>query len=275
MRLKDLLERAYLLSKSEEDNHALFWLLLEVFNYNNTDYYLNSNNKVEDDVAKKYLDLAKRYIIHKEPVQYLMGYTYFYGKKFIVTKDTLIPRPETEELISRTINYLEKHNKKDKYKILDLATGSGCIGITLANELNADVTISDISERALEIAKKNMILNNSNVNIIKSNWFNNITDKYDLIISNPPYIKESYIVDDIVSKEPYNALYSGIEGLDSYKEILKNIDNYLLDDGMIAFEHGYDQKESLKEIIDNNLENVKVIQEKDFSKKDRYTFIFK
>lgn len=275
MRLKDLLERAYLLSKSEEDNHALFWLLLEVFNYNNTDYYLNSNNKVEDDVAKKYLDLAKRYIIHKEPVQYLMGYTYFYGRKFIVTKDTLIPRPETEELISRTINYLEKHNKKDKYKILDLATGSGCIGITLANELNADVTISDISERALEIAKKNMILNNSNVNIIKSNWFNNITDKYDLIISNPPYIKESYIVDDIVSKEPYNALYSGIEGLDSYKEILKNIDNYLLDDGMIAFEHGYDQKESLKEIISDNLENVKVIQEKDFSEKDRYTFIFK
>lgn len=277
MSLQQLLNLALSKTNNEEDNHALYWLLVEYFKLDNTTYLLNKNNEVKQDEANNYLALVNKYLIDKIPVQYLMGYGYFYGRKFLVNENTLIPRPETEELIFKTINYV-KENFKDKkeLKILDLATGSGCIGITLKLELpNSEVTLSDISFDTLEVTKANINLHNLNIKTIQSNWFNNINDKYDLIISNPPYIPTSYLVDDKVLKEPNIALYSGIDGADSYREILANIDKYLNENGMIAFEHGYDQFDIISKIVKNNLEDVIISQEKDLSNKDRFTFIFK
>lgn len=274
MKLEDVRKKAALLTQNEEDEHALFWLLLELLNYSYNDYILKKDQIINDNLINEYFKLVNKYINENIPVQYLIGHTYFYGKKFIVNKHTLIPRFETEELISKTISYLKKYNPKEHYKILDLATGSGCIGITIKQLLNCDVTMSDINPNTLEVAKQNAIKHNVDVNIIQSDWFENINDKYDLIISNPPYIKSDDNLSLKVLKEPNKALFSGKLGIDSYTEILSNINQYLNNKGMIAFEHGYEQKQLLKNLINEKLTNVKIIQEKDLNKKDRYTFIF-
>lgn len=275
MRIVDLLKRAQSLCNNEEDKHALFWLLMELLEYNNSDYLLNQNNVVDDTFTNKYLELVNSYLVDKIPVQQLVGHSYFYGNKFIVSKDTLIPRPETEELVFKTINYLRtRYSDLSKLKILDLATGSGCIGITLQKELGCDLTISDISLEALEIAKQNIKLHNVNVKVIHSSWFENITDRFDLIISNPPYIPLSDKLEEKVLKEPLDALFSGLDGLDSYELILSSIKERLNVGSMIAFEHGINQNEKLANLINVNLTNIEVKQEKDLSGKDRFTFIF-
>ena len=274
MKLEDVRKKAALLTQNEEDEHALFWLLLELLNYSYNDYILKKDQIINDNLINEYFKLVDKYINENIPVQYLIGHTYFYGKKFIVNKHTLIPRFETEELISKTINYLKKYNPKQHYKILDLATGSGCIGITIKQLLNCDVTMSDINSNTLEVAKQNALKHNVDVNIIQSDWFENINDKYDLIISNPPYIKSDDNLSLKVLKEPNEALFSGELGIDSYTEILSNINQYLNNKGMIAFEHGYEQKQLLKNLSNEKLTNVKIIQEKDLNKKDHYTFIF-
>lgn len=275
MRIVDLLKRAQSLCNNEEDKHALFWLLMELLEYNNSDYLLNQNNVVDDTFTNKYLELVNSYLVDKIPVQQLVGHSYFYGRKFIVSKYTLIPRPETEELVFKSINYLkDRYSNLSELKVLDLATGSGCIGITLQKKLGCSVTISDVSIEALEIAKKNIKLHNACVEVRHSSWFDNVTDSYDLIISNPPYIPLSDKLENKVLKEPFEALFSGLEGLDSYEVILSEIKSHLNDYGMIAFEHGINQNDKLIKLINNNLSNIEVKQEKDLSGRDRFTFIF-
>lgn len=276
MTINELLKRAQALCTNQEDSHALFWLLLELLDYSNSDFILNSNKEVDNGFILKYDNLVNEYLINNIPVQQLVGHSYFYNRRFNVSSDTLIPRPETEELVYKTINYI-KDNYKDikNLNILDLATGSGAIGITLKLELDCNITISDISSKALLIAKSNAKYHNVDIDIINSNWFDNITSKYDVIISNPPYIPISQPLSKKVLNEPLNALYSGIYGTDSYEVILSNIDRYLLPNGFIAFEHGYDQNVLIANLIKKNLKGVKIIQEKDLSNKDRYTFIFK
>lgn len=277
MRLDELLVFAQNKTNNEEDSHALFWLLLEVFELTNTSYLINKDLEVNVLEENKYLSLVDKYLTKQIPVQYLIGHSYFYGKKFIVNENTLIPRPETEELIFKTINYINEFFKnKKELKILDLATGSGCIGITLKHELpNSLVTVSDISSNTLDVTNQNIKLHELDINVVNSNWFENISGKFDVIISNPPYIPTEYKVGDKVLKEPNIALYSGLDGADSYREILSSINNYLNDDAIVAFEHGYDQNEIIHNIIKNNIDDVIISQEKDLSNKDRFTFIFK
>lgn len=277
MTLKETLFKAQQKARTAIEEDAVFWLLLELLNITKSDYYLNEEIELEAKFIKRYFKYVDDYLINKVPVQYLIGESYFYNYKFYVNEHTLVPRVETEELVFRTIKYIKEYFKdKETINILDLATGSGVIGITLKLELkNANVTLSDISNKALKTAKRNIKRYNLKIKTINSNWFSNINDKYDLIISNPPYIPINQEVEDKVLSEPKNALFSGIEGLDSYNEILSNIDNYLNNKAVIAFEHGYDQKDKLKAIINNNFDNVEIKQEKDLSNKDRYTFIFK
>lgn len=260
---------------SEEDKHALYWLLLEILDYSSSDYYLNLNNEVNEEVTNKYLSYVKRYLEESIPVQQLVGHSYFYNRKFYVNENTLIPRVETEELVFKTINYIkETFTEVSNLKVLDLATGSGCIGITIKKELGCDVTISDISQDALEIAKKNADLHEVSINIIASDWFNDINDKYDVVISNPPYIPISEKLEQKVLKEPYNALYSGVDGTDSYEVILSQISNNLNSKFIVAFEHHYLQSKLIANLIANSIKSDKILQEKDLSNKDRFTFIF-
>src|SRR5690554_180020 len=277
MTLKETLLKAQGQAKTAIEQDAVFWLLLELLNITKSDYYLNEDVELETKFIKKYLKNVDEYLINKVPVQYIIGESYFYNYKFYVNNYTLVPRVETEELVFRTINYIKEYfPDKENINILDLATGSGVIGITLKLELkNAKVTISDVSKKALKVARKNVRRYNLDIKTINSDWFNGINDKFDCIISNPPYIPLNQEVEDKVLSEPNNALFSGIEGLDSYKAILSHVNNYLNDKAIIAFEHGYDQKDKLRLIINDNLSNVKIKQEKDLSNKDRYTFIFK
>lgn len=217
-------------------------------------------------------DAIKR-LENGEPIQYIIGNVNFYGNTFNVNKNVLIPRFETEELVEKTIKLI-KENFNDKLDILDLCTGSGCIAITLNKELDSDVDASDISTYALEVAINNNKLNNTNVNFIHSDIFSNIEKKYDVIISNPPYISEDEEIMDIVkNNEPHLALYAKNNGLYFYQEILKNCSNYLKDRYLIAFEIGYLQGEQIKELAYQYLDGINAWIEKDLQGKDRFVFI--
>ena len=206
------------------------------------------------------------------PVQYIVGNVDFYGYEFKVNKNVLIPRFETEELVNRTIKYIKKYITNPK--IVDLGTGSGCIAITLSKELDVRVDAVDISEKALEVAKENNEINDSKVTFCKGNMLEPLNKKYNIIISNPPYISRNEEIEDIVkNNEPELALYADNDGLYYYEQILKNSSKYLEDKFLIAFEIGYLQGEKIKELALKYLNNINVKIEKDLSEKDRYVFI--
>ena len=225
--------------------------------------------KVSKNIEEDYKKLKNE----NYPIQYLIGYVDFYGNKINVNNNVLIPRYETEYLVEKTINYSKKIFNK-KIKILDIGTGSGCIAISLAKELNSEVTAIDISKKALEVAVENAKENNVNINFKENDMLNGINEKYDLIISNPPYIDKNEEIMDMVDKyEPHTALYADNNGLFYYEEILKNIKKNINDKFLIAFEIGYTQGEAICSIINKYLANVKISIEKDLSNKDRYIFI--
>lgn len=210
------------------------------------------------------------------PVQYIVGNVDFYGITFKVTKDTLIPRFETEELVDRTIKYINNFFNTKDINIIDLGTGSGCIGITLKKELpNSNVTLVDISDAALQIASENAKLNNIDIKTIKSNFFEKIQDKYQVVISNPPYLtKSDDIMDIVIKNEPHLALFADNNGYKCYEDILSSIKEHLTIPGMIAFEIGYTQGEKIKSMIKNIYPEAKISVEKDLQGKDRFVFAF-
>ena len=232
----------------------------------------------EEEYLKKYLDKNKleeglEQLKQGIPVQYIVGNIDFYGNTINVNKNVLIPRFETELLVDKTIKYI-KTNFKHHVDILDIATGSGCIAITLKKEIDSTVDASDISESALKVAQENALNNKVDINFINSDMLTNITKKYDIIISNPPYLtKEDDIMDIVKNNEPEIALYAKDNGLYYYDVILKNIKNNLKDKYLIAFEIGYTQGEAIKNIALKYLDNINVKIEKDYSNKDRFVFI--
>ena len=234
--------------------------------------------KEKIEYLKKYLkdkdiDTAIKELESGIPVQYIVGNVNFYGNTINVNKNVLIPRFETELLVDKTIKYI-KTNFKNHVDILDIATGSGCIAITLKKEIYSTVDASDISEEALKVAQENALNNKVDINFINSDMLTNITKKYDIIISNPPYLtKEDDIMDIVKNNEPEIALYAKDNGLYYYDVILKNIKNNLKDKYLIAFEIGYTQGETIKNIALKYLDNINVKIEKDYSNKDRFVFI--
>lgn len=209
------------------------------------------------------------------PVQYIVGNVDFYGYNFLVNKNVLIPRFETEELVDRTIKNVQKYFDSS-VKIVDLGCGSGCISITLSKELGITVDAVDISSDALDVARKNCVKNNASVNFYLGNMLEPLHDKYDVIISNPPYISYDEEIDEIVKKnEPSLALYADNDGLYFYEEILKNCKKYLNDRFLIAFEIGYTQGDRIRDFALKYLGDVSVSIEKDLSGRDRFVFIIK
>ena len=233
----------------------------------------------EIEYLKKYLKDKDMNIAIKElesgiPVQYIVGNVDFYGYTFKVNKNTLIPRFETELLVEKTIKYINKYFNNE-IKILDIGTGSGCIAITLNKLLdNSRVTAVDISKNALDVARDNSKINNTDVNFIESDVFSNINDKYDVIISNPPYISyDEDIMDVVYNNEPHMALYADDNGLYFYDKILMECRKYLNDRFFIAFEIGYKQGNDIINIINKYFDNVNISLEKDYSGRDRFIFV--
>ena len=209
-----------------------------------------------------------------EPVQYIVGNVDFYGYKINVDKRVLIPRFETEELVENTINYIKKYFSLP-VDILEVGTGSGCISIALKKELgNANITASDISRDALEVAKLNAKENNADITFVNTDIYKGIIKKFDCIISNPPYISKSEKIMDIVyNNEPHLALYAENDGLYFYEEILKNVYKYINNNGLIAFEIGYNQREKIRKLSEKYLKKYDFEIKKDMTGKDRMVFI--
>ena len=229
------------------------------------------------EYLKKYykgnIDEALNLLHSGIPVQYIVGNVDFYGYNFLVNKNVLIPRFETEELVDRTIKYVQKYFD-DSVRIVDLGCGSGCISITLSKKLGVSVDAVDISSDALNVARENCINNEASVNFYLGNMLEPLHDKYDVIISNPPYISYDEEIDEIVKKnEPSLALYADNDGLYFYEKILQNCSNYLNDKFLIAFEIGYTQGDRIRDMALEYLGDVSVSVEKDLSGRDRFIFI--
>ncbi len=215
----------------------------------------------------KYVDKLKM----GTPLQYITKVQEFMGEDFYVNENVLIPQPDTEVLVEQTIlKAQEKIYEKGKATILDLCTGSGAIAISLKKyfEDSIEIYASDISKEALDIANKNatnILQSNQLINFIHSDMFENIDLKFDIIVSNPPYIKTDIIstLSKEVQNEPKIALDGGADGLDFYRIIRENVEKYLNNEGYILMEIGYDQKEE----VTNIFENAECI--KDYTKNDR------
>lgn len=209
------------------------------------------------------------------PVQYIVGNVDFYGINFEVNNKVLIPRFETEELIEKTIKYINLIFN-GKISVLDIGTGSGCIAVTLKKKLsNIEMDAIDISLDALEVAQKNALLNEIDISFFQSDVYSNIIKKYDVIISNPPYISPDEDIMDIVkNNEPQTALYARNNGLYYYEQIIKEALFHLNDKFLLAFEIGKDQGTAIIEIINKYIPNCEVSLEQDLQKRDRFIFVF-
>ena len=250
-------------------------LLAEIIHKNPLELLLHLDELVSEEDTERFKKQVQA-LSQGKPLQYVMGYVNFCGIKYIFNNDVLIPRFETEELVEYT---KERINKifTEPVEIIDLGCGSGVIGLTLEKKLSTKtVDLVDISKKALEVATLNKNLLNSNANIIESDFFNNIDKKYDVIISNPPYIKTNEDIEDIVkNNEPHLALYAGEDGLDCYKSILSNINTHMKERCLIAFEIGNTQKNDIIALINKYISDCKIEVVKDMSERDRMIFIYK
>ena len=208
------------------------------------------------------------------PIQYIIGEVNFYGYDFKVNENVLIPRFETELLVDKAIKRINKLFVNRPVDILDLGTGSGCIAITLKKEIDSSVDAVDISKEALEVAKENARNNNVDVNFINRNMCEYTDKRYDVIISNPPYIAyDEEIMDIVKNHEPHNALYAKNNGLYFYEKIIENIPKITKDKYLICFEIGSHQPTAIAHIAREKLKDVNINVEKDYAGFDRFIFI--
>lgn len=218
-----------------------------------------------------YFKAIKR-LINGEPIQHITHQQEFMKLNFFVNEDVLIPRPDTEILVEEVIKIARKINAK---KILDMCTGSGAIAVSLAKYLdNVEITAVDISEKSLDVAKTNAKNNEieNKITFIESNLFENIVnEKYDIIVSNPPYIRKDIIktLTKEVQKEPKIALDGGYDGLDFYRKITHQSEEYLKFNGYLCFEIGYDQKKDVIKIINDEKKFTGTYSKKDLCDNDR------
>ena len=227
---------------------------------------LHGKDEVPSDKAGRYLKLIDRRAAHV-PLQHLTGHQEFMGLDFAVNGDVLVPRQDTECLVEEAMIYVE-----DGMKVLDMCTGSGCIIISLArykNDLKA--AGCDISPKALDMARKNADANRVDVEFILSDLYEGIEGKYDVIVSNPPYIRTGMIdslMEEVRDHDPRIALDGGRDGLDFYRRLLEGAGDHLVPGGMIFFEIGYDQGEEVSRLMEEyGLKDVTVV--KDLGGNDR------
>ena len=256
--------------ENNKPSHVVKYLLLETSGLSNANFYLSMNDDIGDELKSKCDYFLNQYIKKNIPVDYILGYGYFYGYKFKVNKDVLIPRVETEELVERALILIDRFNLSN---VLDLGTGSGAIGISIKKENpKCNVFLSDISDEALEIAKQNSQLLHTKLEIKKSSWLENINEKFDIIICNPPYIPLQENLNPRVKKEPSIALFGGSSGLDHYNTILMSVKKNLKENSIIAFEHAYNQSAEITNLIKKYLPNFEVKTVKDYQNRERFTF---
>lgn len=221
-------------------------------------------NNLEEIIAKINADY---------PVQYLIGNVEFLNTIIDVDERVLIPRFETEYLVSLVIDYAKKYFNH-KLSTIDLGTGSGCIAIALKKNLNSDVTAVDISKSALDLAKENAKKNNAEITFLKQDMLDDLPENYDIIISNPPYIPfNGYVEDSVLKYEPHLALFASDSGIYFYKQIINKHLKNLNKPGLMAFEIGDNEMPLLKKFLEDNI-TLKYEFIKDLTCRIRYLFIY-
>lgn len=251
--------------------------IFELCNEYGINLYLEMDNEALPELEKRFNDGMTR-ILNDEPMNYVLGYSYFYGYKFNVNKDVLIPRPETEELVCLILQKYDEKFKGKKINLCDVGTGSGAIAISLKKEEdNLNVYASDISSEALLVAKQNAVDNDADITFMCGSMLepfieNNI--KVDILVSNPPYIKQDEVLESsVVDYEPHVALFGGEDGLKFYRQIFENANKVLNERGMMFFEIGYDQKQNLTQLAESYFKGANIEVFKDINNKDRMLMI--
>ena len=250
---------------SREVTSFAYLSIEKILGYSKSDCIIHSNQELNNDNIISFENIISD-LKQNIPIQYILGEAHFYDLKFKVNSSTLIPRGETEELVQ----YILIH---DFTSVLDIGTGSGCIAISIAKNSNSKITAIDNSIEALEIAKSNAILNSVKINFVLSDVFNfSDTKKYDLIVSNPPYVLESEkkIMDkNVLDYEPHNALFvSDNDPLLFYNEIAKIATNNLNKNGLLFFEINENYSKQIIELL-SNLNFVDIELKKDINGRDR------
>ncbi len=258
--------------KIEEASLESRILLADILDCKKEDLIIKYDQEISDQEIEKFQDGIKK-IAEGYPLQYLTHKKEFMKMEFFVNEDVLIPRNDTEILVEEVINISQKYDKKE---ILELCTGSGAIAISLEKYIdNAVITATDISKKALEVANKNSnkLLANKNINFIQSDMFAKIDNKFDIIVSNPPYIKTEVIKDYNLKYEPKLALDGGEDGLKFYRIIIEEGYKYLKPNGIIALEIGYDQREEVADIMRSTKKYENIYFKKDLFGNDRVVVI--
>lgn len=282
MKIKEVIELGkQVLIRNNIDDASLVAreLLAHVLGQNKQYLVIHSDDELEEEYRSKFVDCINQ-IVSGKPLQYITNKQEFMGLNFFVDENVLIPQPDTEVLVEETIKkcilVAELRAEKSPIKILDLCTGSGAIAISLnyvlaQKNINAEIMASDISEKALDIAKKNNESNNTSVKFAESNLFENIQkNDFDIIVSNPPYIKRK-IIETLpcqVQAEPHIALDGGEDGLDFYKKIIDQACKYIKN-GYVLLEIGYDQKDEVEGLFRANGRYSEIETVKDLSNNDR------
>ena len=271
MKIKEVLEYGKNNLIEKKEGLRLPKILLKyLLNANDSYLIINSDKELEVSIEEKFKE-GIEFLKSGMPLQYITNHQEFMGLNFYVDSNVLIPQPDTEILVEEVLEILKINIEKKS--VLDLCTGSGAIGISISKYSDVFVTMSDISKNALEIAKKNAKSNEviDRCNFVLSDMFENIDEEFDIIVSNPPYIKTEVIntLDTEVQNEPHLALDGGEDGLNFYRIIAENAYKYLNKGGVLSLEIGYDQKEEIISLLEEVGKYSDIYCKKDLGSNDR------
>lgn len=252
--------------------------LVELSQKERYDLYLHYEEEMPKDLELEFAKGMNR-ILNYEPMEHVLGYSWFYGYKFIVNEDVLIPRPETEELCANVLSRIDEHFPGKDIDVCDVGTGSGAIAVVLAcEEPHVHMSATDISEEALVTARKNAENNNTSITFTAGDMLKPLIEqgvKLDVLVSNPPYIPQEEVMEkSVVDFEPHVALFGGSDGLKFYREIFNDCKKVLKDKAFMAFEMGWDQRERMSALVEETLPGCRYEILKDMNGKDRMLFVY-
>ncbi|QLY40276.1 peptide chain release factor N(5)-glutamine methyltransferase [Hujiaoplasma nucleasis] len=262
--------------KVNKETSATELLMLHFSKLEPTDLYLKYDEPMPQESQDEFYKALSLYLDHNKPVQQIIGYVYFYGYKFKVTDQALIPRFETEELVANVLMLYDEYFSNRQVSLVDIGTGSGCLAISLAKEeAHFKVSATDISHEALALAKENADLLNADIDFYQGDMIDPVKNqKFDILVSNPPYIPTIEQVDPLIlDNEPHLALFGGEDGLKFYKQIINDSKTILKDKAMMAFEHAYDKAEEINKLVKETYPQAEVFTLKDMQGLDRMTFV--